>query len=163
MTREIEEFQALFKSSGWSPADTARRLETTPASISRYLAGTLSPKRSVIALFKLILATEQPGALVASNALNEETLSDWERHAIEDLRWLHKEDRQRALKVLRAFVEGLPRREAKLQGVSSKIREVADECIDEFCDTCGKPRTHKPSPTTPNEANAEKGQSVPRR
>lgn len=111
MRPENIEFLALLEASSWSQSEAARRLELNRATVSQYVHDTISPSAQVLALFKLILANEQPGALSASLKTNEEGgLSGWERRAIEDLRWLHKEDRDRVLNAMKALVAGLPRR-----------------------------------------------------
>lgn len=141
--QENIDFIALFEASQWSQAECARRLKTTPATISRYLTQEpekqIMPSPGTIELFKFILASERPGALTAASATGtarEESLADWERKVVEDLRWLHKDDRRRVLVAIKAIVEALPKRPPinynsgkkppkDIQGVSSKIADVA--------------------------------------
>jgi transcriptional regulator with XRE-family HTH domain len=65
MRKENAEFRALFESSGWSQAETARRLELDRATVSRYLDDDqdkqIPPSAPVIKLFRFILASEKAG------------------------------------------------------------------------------------------------------
>jgi len=112
MERENQEFFALLEAIGWSPAEAARRLFISPSNISQYKKGESRPSPTTMGLLKLILATEKPGSLTAALELSESALSKWEREVIEDLRWLHVDDRERVLNTIKAMIAGLPRREA---------------------------------------------------
>jgi transcriptional regulator with XRE-family HTH domain len=118
------EFIALFEASGWKAIHAAQRLRVTRATLSRYLSGDIAPSAPVIELFKLILLTEKPGALTVAAEAHETKLETWERKAIEDLRWLHIEDRERVLNAMRAFIAGLPRRNP-VRYVSSNVGDRA--------------------------------------
>lgn len=111
MRQENIDFIALFEASGWSQAEASRQLDTSPPNISRYLSGAMPPHKTLLKLFKVLLANQKPGALAAAPSLKEDGLSEWERKVLDDLRWLHKEDRERVLKAMRAYMDGLPRRE----------------------------------------------------
>jgi transcriptional regulator with XRE-family HTH domain len=121
--KENLEFIAMMEASGMKAADLARRLELTPGAISQYKSGTTTPSAQVLSLFKIILMSEQPGAL---SALKEETLAHWERKILDDLRWLHQADRENVLAMLRTLIDRLPKRAP----VSYKIKPPEKKCKD---------------------------------
>ena len=132
MRQENIDFIALYEASGWSEAEAARHLETTRASVNRWLTGELTPKKGWIKLFKLILAEQNPGALTAASRIPEEDrLAEWERKILEDLRWLQDEDRQRVLKAMKALMDGLPRKAPVRNMTSSKTHQVAGQILKE--------------------------------
>ena len=105
MNQENLEFIALFKASGWSQPEAAKRLWKNRATINRYLNGKIVPEKTVLALMKSILSEEHPEKLTA---LKETSRSDWEDKLLRDLRPLHKDDRERVLKTIQAMIHGLP-------------------------------------------------------
>jgi len=111
--QENQEFTSLWESSGWSKAETARKLDLDRSSIGKFITGQIAPSSQTLKLFKLILADEVPGALTGATQLqeNEMGLSEWEAELLGELRLLHTEDRQRVLNAVKAFVAGLPKRE----------------------------------------------------
>lgn len=63
MTEENTEFAELFRVSGWNQREAAEKLFTTSATISRYLSNSIAVPRGVVEMFKLVLASENPGVL----------------------------------------------------------------------------------------------------
>lgn len=111
MSPETVEFIGLLKVSRWNAAEVARRLHTTRATVSRYLSGKIPVPRGVMELFKFVIAAERPGALAAvDTALKETGVEDWERKTIEELRWLHKDDRAQVIAVMKTMIENMPKR-----------------------------------------------------
>lgn len=129
MKPENIEFIALIEAAGWKDAHAAARLGLNRSAVSQYRSGKSKPGAQTLALLKMILANERPGALMAAAEVREEALAEWERRVVEDLRWLHKEDRERVLDVVRAMVKGLPKREpvsysARSQKPAEKSKEA---------------------------------------
>lgn len=147
MSPENVEFIALVKAAGWSPAEAARRLDLTRSATSRYMQGEIKPSAPVLKLLKLIIANEQPGALTSASQLNEEALAKWEREVVEDLRWLHVEDRERVINVMRVVIRGLPKREAVSYGKAAKtgekISKAGQEAVRMLMEGTQKPSHHQ--------------------
>lgn len=113
MRPENQEFIALFEASGWNQTQAAKRLYLEAPTISRYLnpdpKKSIAPAKGTIEHFKMILASEKPGAL---SAIRPETLANWERKVLDDLRALHECDRKAVLAVVHTMVHRMPKREA---------------------------------------------------
>jgi hypothetical protein len=121
-------FIALLEASGWSKAEAARQLSGIDrATVGRYVSGQITPPPQILELFEFKLAAQRPGALTNATLLKEEGLAGWERKIFDDLRWLHKEDRERVLKVIRTMIDGLPRRQTLPTTDRSKAIVEVDE------------------------------------
>lgn len=139
MEPENLEFIALLEAAQWRPAEAARRLHVSRATVSQYMSGRIRVGAPILELFKMIVANEQPGALTAAGEAREQALAEWERKVIEDLRWLHKEDREKVIIAMRAIVEALPKRdvvdyklrtEVRAPGETLQGREVNSKVAD---------------------------------
>lgn len=118
MKPESIEFFALLEAAGWTPAEAARRLDMDRSVISQYKSGSTRPSSQTLSLLKMILSNERPGALAAAVEIKDGSMAAWERRIVDDLRWLHKEDRERVLDVVRTMIRGLPKREPVTYGSS---------------------------------------------
>ena len=87
-------FIQLVSKSGWTKAETARRLELTPAVITRYFNGETRPSLTTIKLLKLTLGDTSPlpgrdtDISVGLNTYRE--LSSWEENLLIELRRLER-------------------------------------------------------------------------
>jgi len=94
------EFIALFRRSGWSQAELARKLEMTRGGVNGVITGRTSPSAMALRLFRLILVGECPEALAAAPA---PVLEPWEEQVLGTLRGLNPAERVRLLGVIDAF------------------------------------------------------------
>ena len=127
MRPENTEFLALFKLSGWTQVQAAKRFHCSQAVISRWLNNVDPADKKAIDLFKFILSHEQPDKL-SPFTLKEEGLAHWEKKILDDLRWLHQADRENVLAMLRTLIDRLPKREPVNYKIP--IRAAAKKCRD---------------------------------
>jgi transcriptional regulator with XRE-family HTH domain len=85
------EFMRLLAKAGWKKAEAARRLELTPAVITRYFNGETRPSLTTLKLFKLLLgdATPLPGdakGKPVATAPGYRPMAPWEEELLEVLR-----------------------------------------------------------------------------
>lgn len=128
MRPENIEFISLWKSSGWKKAETARRLDLDRSSVGKFISNQIAPSSQTLKLFKLILASEVPGALTGAAQLREGEYaqSEWEKELCDELRGLSHEDRGRVLNAVKAFASGLPKRETASSSVALNVKQAAD-------------------------------------
>lgn len=123
---ENREFIALFDASGWNQAECGRRLHKDRASISRYLSGQIPPERSVIELFKLILASVNPAALEAAGKRGANQVEQFIADSLyEKLNELKSHD-PRAYKELERQVDFLHERMAKAPADKTMLKKGAE-------------------------------------
>jgi transcriptional regulator with XRE-family HTH domain len=172
MAPETVEFIGLQKVSGWNASEVARRLRTSRATVSRYLSGKLPVPRNMIDLLKFLIADANPEALAAREELRETNAEEWERKTIEDLRWLHKDDRAQVIAVIKAMIQNMPKRgqikyDSKGKTISSaeetlalgEVNQVVAEMkADEDARAAGEPSVPKgrPSAAAASESKAKK-------
>lgn len=121
MRTENAEFISLWEASGWTKAETARRLDLSRSAIGKFVEGTTMPSVQTLRLFKFVLASERPGALTGTLKGAGMELADWERKLFDELRGLAAEDRERVLNAVKAFAAGLPRNPAAAPAERSKV------------------------------------------
>src|SRR6266545_4987085 len=98
------EFIRLLALSGWSQAESARRLHLDPGTISQYVSHKTRPSATVLGFFKSLLGdpTEIPG--IEGSALpgidSQRTLEPWEEELLTGLRSLEPEKRKRIVRHL---------------------------------------------------------------
>jgi hypothetical protein len=56
-------------------------------------------------------------------------VEDWERKTIEDLRWLHKDDRAQVIAVMKAMIENMPKRPAIKYDSKGKTPSSVEETL----------------------------------
>ncbi|MDB6036559.1 MAG: hypothetical protein JWM99_400 [Verrucomicrobiales bacterium] len=104
-------FIQLVSKSGWTKAETARRLELTPAVITRYFNGETRPSLTTIKLLKLTLGDTSPlpgrdtEISVGLNTYRE--LSSWEENLLVELRRLERGDARKLAQSFRGIIEML--------------------------------------------------------
>jgi transcriptional regulator with XRE-family HTH domain len=99
-----KEFQELFKKSGWSQAETARRLDLTRGGVNGIITGPAVPSKAAIKLFRYEL-----GQLDGKG-------SNY-RSALEKIDRLPPESRDRILEVLNELVD------AALSAYAAKVKK----------------------------------------
>ena len=77
-----QEFKELLKQSGWNQAEAARRLELTPASISRYMSEQDEPSKQTLRLFRLLLNATPMGLQDTGPAYTVNETLLWRRRAL---------------------------------------------------------------------------------
>ncbi len=107
------EFVGLMNAAGWSQAETARKLALTRGGVNGIVKGRTKPSEGTLKLFKLILASEQPEAVSASDLQFKERYSpveSWAEDLIGSLRELSEEDREKMLTAFQAMLGTIPER-----------------------------------------------------
>ncbi len=107
------EFIRLLALSGWSQAESARRLHLDPGTISQYVSHKTRPSATVLGFFKSLLGdpTEIPG--IEGSALpgidSQRTLEPWEEELLTGLRSLEPEKRKRIVRHLQGLLDEIPK------------------------------------------------------
>jgi transcriptional regulator with XRE-family HTH domain len=107
------EFIRLLALSGWSQAESARRLHLDPGTISQYVSHKTRPSATVLGFFKSLLGdpTEIPG--IEGSALpgidSRRTLEPWEEELLTGLRSLEPEKRKRIVRHLQGLLDEIPK------------------------------------------------------
>lgn len=110
-----KDFIRLVAKAGWNKSETARRLELTPAVITRYFNGETRPSLTTIKLFKLILGdlSPLPGKEGSSKTqaldVGYKTLSPWEEDLLLSIRKLDRGDARKLAIEFRVIADMLPR------------------------------------------------------
>ncbi len=117
------EFLGLMKAAGWSQAETARKLALTRGGVNGIVKGRTKPSQGTLKLFKLILASEQPEAVSASDLQFKERSSpveSWAEDLIDNLRELSEEDREKMLSAFQYMLATIPARRKLIQKSSRR-------------------------------------------
>jgi transcriptional regulator with XRE-family HTH domain len=107
------EFVRLLALSGWSQAESARRLHLDPGTISQYVSHKTRPSATVLGFFKSLVGdpSEIPG--IEGSALpgidSKRTLEPWEDELLTGLRSLEPEKRKRIVRHLQGLLDELPK------------------------------------------------------
>lgn len=147
------EFVRLLALSGWSQAETARRLHLDPGTISQYISHRTRPSATVLGFFKALLGdpTEIPG--VEGSGLpgieNNRKLEAWEEELLNGLRSLEPEKRRRIVRHLQGLVDEMPKQPV----APTLLPPVMEKIVSE--------RPHLPDPLKkiPNTARGYKEQA----
>ena len=120
------EFIELFRRSGWSQAELARKLEMTRGGVNGYITGPTIPSATALRLFRLTLMGERPEALATASPGEEAALAPWERQVIHALRGLAPRDRARVLEWFTAMLAGYRSRPAARPAATLTDAAVAE-------------------------------------
>ena len=110
MHSKNEEFLALMRQSGWSQAETARRLHISPAAVSQFVNGHSTPGRATLSLMKIVVGQEQGSS---PNSAPPAGLPGWASELISDLEVLADKDRERLVSAFRLIARREPRKKLK--------------------------------------------------
>jgi transcriptional regulator with XRE-family HTH domain len=122
MHSKNEEFLALMRQSGWSQAETARRLHISPAAVSQFVNGHSTPGRATLSLMKIVVGQLQLGT---ANDAPPAGLPGWASELIADLEVLCERERTRLVSAFRLITRREPRKKAKTTESASKKRSAS--------------------------------------
>jgi transcriptional regulator with XRE-family HTH domain len=117
MHSKNEEFLALMRQSGWSQAETARRLHISPAAVSQFVNGHSTPGRATLSLMKIVVGQLQQGS---PNDAPPAGMPGWASELIADLEVLSERERTRLVSAFRLITRREPRKKAKSPEASKK-------------------------------------------
>lgn len=106
------EFIRVLSLSGWSQAESARRLHLDPGTISQYISHKTRPSATVLGFFKSLVGdpTGIPGiegsAMPGIDA--KRVLEPWEEELLSALRALEPEKRRRIVRHLQGLLDEMP-------------------------------------------------------
>lgn len=105
------EFTRMFAGMHCSQPEVARLLGITSGAVSRYLAGKIRPKRSVLRLLADLTGERLnlPGEEASQQARTQgpRWMADWEAEIVRILRTVDPEQRQRAIAAIRDLLQAL--------------------------------------------------------
>ena len=115
------EFMRLLAKAGWKKAEAARRLELTPAVITRYFNGETRPSLTTLKLFKLLLgdSTALPGdakGKPVATAPGYRPMAPWEEELLATLRALDPNVARKLSQHFTAIAAQLPVEKAAKKG-----------------------------------------------
>ena len=100
------EFIELFRRTGWTQAELARKLEMTRGGVNGIVTGPTIPSAAALQFLRLTLLAERPQALGGTGRLSEFDLAPWEKKLVHDLRRLAPEDRATVLETFKTLAAG---------------------------------------------------------
>ncbi len=115
------EFMRLLAKSGWKKAEAARRLELTPAVITRYFNGETRPSLTTLKLFKLLLgdSTALPGdakGKAVATAPGYRPMAPWEEELLGVLRALDPNTARKLSQQFTTIASQLPAEKSSKKG-----------------------------------------------
>ncbi|HYE29877.1 MAG TPA: helix-turn-helix domain-containing protein [Methylomirabilota bacterium] len=105
------EFLDLFRNSGWSQAEAARRLGMTRGGVNGIVTRETVPSLATVKLFRLVLQNDRPGIKLpkpnaeASELENLPPVSEkWIQPLLDDIRLVKEEKRNEMIRCIRQIV-----------------------------------------------------------
>ncbi len=105
------EFLDLFRSSGWSQAETARRLGMTRGGVNGIVTRETIPSLATVKLFRLVLMNDRPGIKLPKTNVEAGEVDElppvsekWIQPLLDDIRMVKEEKRNEMVRCMRQIV-----------------------------------------------------------